>query len=242
MFAEFRETYGEQLPSDNSLRYLLIKRKFNPRTAGEVIQIYKDTVEAAMGGAENAGVENQQVPSLQPEVSQKQAPALIAPAPATQIPQQVPQAPLGISAINDGAFVETLLCRTSVSSRARVLFEGVVTKESIEKLIGYLELSKDDHPSQNSLRHQSVHTSLGMTHPPKEDRVSELSSSEVSQLSKSKSAEFGQTGPALWRAADADYEVEIAGYAGERDGVHYFFTVTGTGLPAQEVEFFDDDD
>ncbi|MBV9469181.1 MAG: hypothetical protein JO316_10275 [Abitibacteriaceae bacterium] len=45
LFAELRDKYGDRLPSDSSLRYLLLQKKFHPRTADEVIRNYRDTLE-----------------------------------------------------------------------------------------------------------------------------------------------------------------------------------------------------
>ena len=45
LFADIRETYGDKLPSDVVLRHDLIKRKFLPKAADEVIRIYRDNLE-----------------------------------------------------------------------------------------------------------------------------------------------------------------------------------------------------
>lgn len=44
LFSELHETYGDHLPSDSNLRHFLIKKKFNPNTADEVIKLYRDTL------------------------------------------------------------------------------------------------------------------------------------------------------------------------------------------------------
>ena len=241
LFAEFRETYGEQLPSDLSLRHTLIKRGFNPRTAGEVIQIYKDTVASVEGGAEES-VGNVKMAGQKEQDEVGQPLNLFSTPPANSPPMTTPLAyqpvappeqGVAIMPTSDGAFTEALLCRTSANSRARVLFEGTVTKEAVNKLISYLRLSRDDYPEQNPPVEQINSTNKAS---------SELSPSEVNDLPEGKASGFEQIGPALWRASDADHEVEIVGYAGERNGIHYLYTASGTGLPVSEVEFFDDED
>lgn len=44
---------------------------------------------------------------------------------------------------------EILQYRISGDSRVRLLFDGTVTKEAIEKLMAYLDLAKDDYPSKD---------------------------------------------------------------------------------------------
>jgi len=45
LFAELHEIYGDRLPSDVNLRHDLIKRKFLPKAADEVVRIYRDNLE-----------------------------------------------------------------------------------------------------------------------------------------------------------------------------------------------------
>ena len=250
LFSEFQKTYGDQLPSDESLRFTLLNTGFNKRTAGEVIQIYKSTA-AFVGGAGSVDIEaeqkgDEQSSSVQGQVSNSQQGREITSPPKVSSPQtpldsapiapMAPAAALGVG----GASTETLSFRTSANSWARVLFDGSITRESIEKLILHLKLSLDDYPSQRDIDIQQSSVTVSLE--PPTFASSELPASQINQLLKVKSSDYSQTGPALWRASDADHEVEIVGYAGERNGIHYLYTASGTGLPVSEVEFFDDED
>ncbi len=42
---------------------------------------------------------------------------------------------------------------------------------------------------------------------------------------------------AIWRNKDHDKPVTIIGYAGEKEGVKYYQSSTGTGIPESELEF-----
>ena len=42
---------------------------------------------------------------------------------------------------------------------------------------------------------------------------------------------------ATWRNHDHDMPVTITGFMGERDGVKYYQSSTGTGIPENELEF-----
>lgn len=57
LFADMHETYGDKLPSDVVLRHDLIKKKFLPKAADEVIRVYRDNLElvTSHGQGYNAG-------------------------------------------------------------------------------------------------------------------------------------------------------------------------------------------
>ena len=54
-------------------------------------------------------------------------------------------------AVEQGPFTETLQYRISGDSMVRLIFDGAVTREAIEKLRKYLELAQDDYPSRDEL-------------------------------------------------------------------------------------------
>jgi hypothetical protein len=62
--------------------------------------------------------------------------------------------------------------RISADSKVRLLFDGLVTKEAIEKLRKYLELAEDDYPSKDHLE------SPAAIEQPVEQTVIEMPSSE----------------------------------------------------------------
>lgn len=257
LFAELKETYGDRLPSDASLRHMLIKKGFNPRMALEVIQIYKDTIASVEGGAEVKPEPAPDAAVKQPELFQSAPQNPVAPQNGNQsgvhqliaAPSPIDTArtfqpaPSQSSSLASGeeTFADVLQLRISSRSKARVLFEGVVTQEAINKLIAYLELSRDDYPSNHDLEtnpEPQVEIMIPVVHPvknPAPDAAASLFDPQTSSL-------YSQTGPAIWHAADADQEVNIAGYAGERNGRHYLFTDANVGVPADEVDFFDDSD
>ncbi|BCM91604.1 hypothetical protein IAD21_03479 [Abditibacteriota bacterium] len=248
LFAEFKETYGNKLPSDANLRHVLIKRGFNPRMASEVIQIYKDTLESVADVEDTKPEPPPSVPLEQQELGfeasknltpqygngRQNGHAFLQPQfpqnPTSPSNQHIPSrydVPSTSLVTGDGGFVEALQCRVSGNSKARVLFDGVVTQEAIKKLIAYLELSLDDYPANADL-------GLKKEKPVESEFRTEFSKGQTPST-------FSQTGVAIWHAADADHEVNIVGYAGEKGGKHYYYTENNTGLPVDEVEFLDED-
>jgi hypothetical protein len=67
-----------------------------------------------------------------------------------------PSAPV---AVEQEPFSEALQYRISGDSRVRLLFDGAVTREAIEKLMAYLELAKEDYPSREQLAQPVVEQS-----------------------------------------------------------------------------------
>jgi hypothetical protein len=53
--------------------------------------------------------------------------------------------------IPEGNFTEDLNTRISDDCKVRVLFDGPVTQEAIEKLKRYLDLIKDDYPTKKAI-------------------------------------------------------------------------------------------
>jgi hypothetical protein len=153
VFAELYEAYGDdpsELPGEAALRYRLEKRGFLEKAAGEVIRIYHDNLEL-VSGTDTEYAEAEMVDELPVEAQvQTQQPARVPPGggvitssrPATTIEQD--------------PFTETLQYRISGDSRVRLLFDGAVTQEAIEKLIAYLELGKDDFPPRAELEQPAV--------------------------------------------------------------------------------------
>jgi hypothetical protein len=241
LFAEFKETYGDRLPSDGNLRHVLIKRGFNPRMASEVIQIYKDTL-TAIGGEIGAGATPTKAVEAKQEETQempKSSPAQQPPSPepaSSSGPQPPTTTPLAPNA-SDSGWSESLEFRVG-GSKVRLLFEGTVTQESIGKLIRLLEISKDEYPTSASL----IAKETKLPAEDKQPKVAEITgqtSLSFPPVSATGYA-FDSPRPAIWHSAEADIEVSIAGVAGEQNGVQYLYNENRTGIPASEVEFLDD--
>jgi len=255
LFAEMKEAYGNRLPSDANVKHWLIKKGFNPRMAMDVIQLYKDTVESVADGGEDKPAVPANTSSGQQEIgfepSQTSPSQHRAQQQTSGTPQTVAPPPAPLTTELNGALVggeagvtETLQCRVSGSSKARVLFEGVVTQEAVQKLIAFLELSLDNYPSRLDLeqakelertKNASV-PAMQLSSPVAEAVAFQLPAQPVFHPS------YAQTGPAIWHAVDSDREVTIMGYAGEKNGQHYLYTDTNVGVPANEVEFFEDEE
>lgn len=154
IFTDLREAYGEdvsELPAETTLQYRLEQRGFLEKAAGEVIRTYRDNLEF---------VSEEAAEYTEPETVDDQP--MEAPQMQTQQPPTTTQAgsvaTVGgpVSAIEQEPFTETLQYRISGDSKVRLLFDGVVTQEAIEKLIAYLKLGKDDFPSKADLEQPAV--------------------------------------------------------------------------------------
>lgn len=140
LFAELKEFYGKALPSDDNLKAYLIKKGFNPKSVGDVIRAYRDTIELVKSEIEDYNSSNEQS-NLQDEKSSM----------THQIQQQsTPQTPLS-SAPSPEDDDSILVFKLSRSSNVRVVFNGEVTQEAISKLVLLLEATKDTYPTQIEL-------------------------------------------------------------------------------------------
>jgi hypothetical protein len=80
LFAELHDEHGGTPPSDNNLRVKLIKKGFNPKTVGDVIHAYRDTLELVTeetkgyNASDSSFTQKQQdQPLMQPLVQQRSA-------------------------------------------------------------------------------------------------------------------------------------------------------------------------
>lgn len=137
LFAELREFYGKALPSDDNLRAYLIKKDFNPKSVGDVIRAYRDTIELVEDETKGYNpIETKEDKSLMTHQTQ----TLTTPAQPTLFSNQ---------ALEDDDSI--LVFKLSRTSNVRVIFNGEVTQEAIAKLIILLEASKDTYPTQKEL-------------------------------------------------------------------------------------------
>lgn len=160
VFAELREAYGDdpdELPSETTLTYRLEKRGFLERAASDVIRVYRDNIElVSKSDAEYTEAEPvEELPVEAPMQPQTTVEAPPGPIQTFRVDPPAPAAPPRSYALADqqAAFTESLEIRISGNSKVRLLFDGVVTKEAIGKLVKYLELAEDDYPSKEDLEH-----------------------------------------------------------------------------------------
>lgn len=152
VFAELREAYGDdpsELPSETTLSYRLEKRGFLEKAASEVIRIYRDNLELVSStGAEYTDGETVEEQPVEAEMQQTASvPQARSPGVAASVPT---------ATVDQEPFTETLQYRISGDSRVRLVFDGAVTREAIEKLRKYLELAEDDYPSKSELEQPTV--------------------------------------------------------------------------------------
>lgn len=146
LFAEFKETFGLKPPSDDNLRLSLVRQGFNKGAADSVIRIFRDVISL---------VQEQGI-SYNPESVLPVARQSMETLPHQQLAQQViPTQRVVYQPISkaqetfkEDNVSEKLHYRLSDECRVRVLFEGSVTKEAINKLIAYLKLGVEDFPSK----------------------------------------------------------------------------------------------
>ena len=148
LFAELRETYGDNLPSDVNLRHYLIKKKFLPKAADDVIRIYRANLELVTQQSKqynNATMQNttlQSTETLPPSIQQG----------AKNAYRYNPIVEIGLDKGNTSDDFESkqeLKFRISADSEATIIFKGEVTQKAIKKLIGLLNLSLDTFPADS---------------------------------------------------------------------------------------------
>lgn len=150
LFAELNDEYGDILPSENNLRVKLVKKGFNPKSVGDVIHAYRDTLELVTEEAPEynaAGAGNREAVSSTPtpaEVRPMQPHPLFTGQPKPEVRHAL-SPDLGASGSNELRF------NISRDSQAIVVFTGSVTQEAIEKLAALLELQKDTFPTKAEL-------------------------------------------------------------------------------------------
>ena len=151
IFNELREAYGEDpsgLPGETALRYELEKRGFLEKATGEVIRIYRDNLEL-VSETDTEYTEAEPV-GEQPGEADVQ----------TQQPASVPQVSSVVTSgtpvgVEQGSVKEFLHIFVK-GCEMRLLVDGAVTQEAIDRLIAHLELDKEDLPLKSQLEHAVV--------------------------------------------------------------------------------------
>ncbi len=134
LYSEVLTRFGGKIPSDEVMRSFLIRSyEFAPTGADNFIKAFRETIDSIAA------------PSINPLLSTNE-----------NLSQEVPQPPqqsvdLKSEVVTQAApreFAqegEKLTFRISPTAKVHVLFEGEITPTAIEKLIKFLELSKDSY-------------------------------------------------------------------------------------------------
>jgi hypothetical protein len=157
LFNELRTLYGDTPPSDNNLMAYLIKNNFNPKSVGDVIRSYRDTLEF-VEAERQAAKDGQQIPMFD-------MPAVVK-VPISTGGGDVASASSEPRYSSDNVFVSNdtpavpgepgLRFKVARDSYAVVTFQGPVTQEAVRKLIKHLELSADEYPTQAEIKGQEI--------------------------------------------------------------------------------------
>lgn len=155
VFTDLRDAYGDdpdELPSDATMQYRLEKNGFLEKAAGEVIRTYRDNLGFVLG-------DNTEYTAADELVEQQPMEVEVQP----QQPVVTPSVPnpggFGVPAptvtVEQGSLKEFLHVFAK-DCEMRLLVDGVVTQEAIDRLIGYLELGKEDLPSREELEQSTA--------------------------------------------------------------------------------------
>jgi hypothetical protein len=160
LFTELRQEFGDKLPNDVNLRHSLIKKKFLPRAADEAIRVYRETLEFVTdetkeynppdaAAPEGAFKPVGETPMQSPHVGPKEHSF----GTGTEIPVDPSKIRLFTSDGRPLAFhkVKEIAIPLSRGSEAKVTIYGDATQEAIDKLVQYLNLSKDTFPTKEEI-------------------------------------------------------------------------------------------
>ncbi len=140
-FKLLRDQFGESLPSDANVRHFLLKNGYQSDGANQLMKVYKDTLQhlAQLGVAAPVEEKEQQsADTAKPAVSQARQQTVDSAPPANTI-----QRALLLAGTHQFRF------RISPECDAEIHLTGEVTREAIDKLIRFLELSQDDFPQRS---------------------------------------------------------------------------------------------
>ncbi len=143
VFRQIYEKYGNDLPSDASLRHYLVGLGFESDAANQVIRFYKET----MGFLETQGAMKSESSEIEREAEpQKQS--------VTSTHTSTDNVDMEVSPPRQSPSLAAgqLRFQVSLDCFVEVLFTGQVTQEAVRKLISYLDLTMDVYPSQSQAR------------------------------------------------------------------------------------------
>ncbi|MBA3492309.1 MAG: hypothetical protein H0T55_09595 [Rubrobacteraceae bacterium] len=156
VFAELRETYGEdlsELPIETTLQYRLEKKGFLERAAGEVIRTYRGNLEFVSGEAAEYNSADEPIEEPLTEVPEVQPRRRVG-APNVPVPDRAGVSVPEVS-VEQGSLKEFLHIFAK-GCEIRLLIDGTVTQEAIDRLIAHLELDKDDLPTAQQMERAEI--------------------------------------------------------------------------------------
>ena len=148
LFAEVQEAYGSNIPSDANLKYFFVKKGIPSKSTLAAVKAFRETIEfleregtspiredeLEKNGGEASNVrqelETENLENVGP--SEQTIGNIFSPRTQMSAPHQTSG--------------EEFKTRVGPETFARVFFEGPVTQIAIQKLIDYLEFSKDMYP------------------------------------------------------------------------------------------------
>lgn len=152
IFRKLLAHYQGEIPSDAALRsHLVLNEGFNPDSVDQFIRVFRRTIDIANPSSDDytAGEESEEteLPFTGGKPAVQQPPPTASKGQGTFTPPP-PTPPLG-QPLAPGESV--LVFKISRDSEARVIFNGQVTQEAIDKLAALLNLSKDSYPTKAEL-------------------------------------------------------------------------------------------
>ena len=157
LFTDLHEQFGERPPSDENLRLQLIRRGFNPRSVGDVIRAYRDTM--AFVDEEGASLST---PDEDVDEAEDEAPMET---PRTSAEPAYPKAQLRFPVaerfpVADDPDTKTLAFPIGNDLQVFTAFKGQVTDESLDAYIQILRLTlgMPERKGQNGEPHLAVRT------------------------------------------------------------------------------------
>ena len=151
VFADLQETYEGRPPSDVNIRHYLLRKKFLPQAADDVIRLYRDNLELVA----------REAPEYTAEVVEDDPSEVETPMQPTEVRSGGSTAQV----ISGGGIVEprasvapatVLQFQISKNSAARIELTGDVTQEAIERLALILDAQKLVFPEENELKQAAV--------------------------------------------------------------------------------------
>ncbi len=149
LFHELHELHGDTLPSDHNIRVYLLKRGFNPNSVDSVIRIYRDTIEFVNMETQGSNTESveklQEMPPMQTHMAKQMGPisnSVLASAPRSESLVSSPS----VNGLNEKVWSLDLTEDCTI----RMVLTGHVTKEALDNLEAFIELSKKAVPSAST--------------------------------------------------------------------------------------------
>jgi hypothetical protein len=154
IFKKLLAYYEGDPPSDAALRsHLVLNERFNTDSVEQFIRVFRKTISIANPspddyniGEESEGADSSLfggMPMSAPTQHTSRPMGMLSPPPLQQASPTVPPLAAGDS---------VLVFKISRDSEARVIFNGQVTQEAIDKLAALLNLSKDVYPTAAELQ------------------------------------------------------------------------------------------